>query len=246
MSRKELFTIAVALVIAALALHGIHYLIFRDLHHVAIYGFGDIAFIPVEILVISLVVDRLLEERKRQSIREKMNMVIGTFFSALGQPLLENMCVVLQDEGEVRACLSIDPDWTAERIRQAKGTIPELKIKVRPAQEDMEALRELLTEHRDFMLRLLQNPILIEDEDFAALLWALSHLQEELAARGDLDQLPQSDINHLIGDIRRVYSHLLREWLQYMSHLSDNYPFLYSFQARTNPLRTDADVTVRE
>jgi hypothetical protein len=246
MSRKELFTIAVALVIAALGLHGIHYLIFRDLHHVAIYGFGDIAFIPVEILVISLVVDRLLEERKRQSVREKMNMVVGTFFSALGQPLLERMCEVLEDDGEIRSCLSIDPDWDSRRIREAKGGIPDVRIKVRPAVEDMEHLRELLTEHRDFLLRILQNPILLEDEDFGQLLWALSHLQEELAARGDLEELPESDVNHLVGDIRRVYQHLLREWLEYMSHLRENYPFLYSFQARTNPLRPDADVTVRE
>jgi hypothetical protein len=110
----------------------------------------------------------------------------------------------------------------------------------------MEHLRELLTEHRDFLLRVLQNPVLLEDEDFGQLLWALSHLQEELAARGDLEELPDSDVNHLVGDIRRVYEHLLREWLEYMSHLRENYPFLYSFQARTNPLRTDADVTVRE
>ena len=246
MSRKELFTVAVALVIAALALHGIHYLIFRDLHHVAIYGFGDIAFIPIEILVISLVVDRLLEERKRQSIRKKMNMVVGTFFSALGQPLLERMCYVLEDDTEVRACLAIDPEWTTGRILRAKQSIPELRIKVRPRREDMEHLGELLTDHRDFLLRILQNPTLLEDEEFGELLWALTHLQEELAARGDLDALPQSDVNHLIGDIGRVYEHLLREWLEYMSHLNENYPFLYSFQARTNPLRPDADVTVME
>ncbi|MGI5818972.1 MAG: hypothetical protein ACOX9R_12840 [Armatimonadota bacterium] len=246
MTRKELITVAIALVIAALALHGIHYLIFRDLHHVAIYGFGDIAFLPVEILVISLVVDRILKERERLSILQKMKMVVGTFFSALGRPLLERMCFVLEDDSEIRACLSIDPDWTAERILQTRQSIPELRIKVRPRREDMEALRELLTEHRDFLLRLLQNPALLEDENFAELLWALTHLQEELAARGDLGTLPHSDVNHLIGDISRVYEHLLREWLDYMSHLNTNYPFLYSFQARTNPLRLDADVTVTE
>lgn len=246
MTKKELATIAIALVLAAIVLHGIHVLIFRDLHHVAIYGFGDIAFLPVEILVISLVVDRVLKERERQAMLEKMKMVVGTFFSALGQPLLQQMCFVLEDDTEVRACLAIDPDWTAERIREAKGKVPDLRIKVRPGREEMEALRELLTEHRGFLLGLLQNPALLEDEGFAELLWALTHLEEELGARGDLDGLPQSDINHLIGDIRRVYEHLLREWLEYMSHLNENHPFLYSFQARTNPLRSDADVTVRE
>jgi hypothetical protein len=173
-------------------------------------------------------------------------MVVGTFFSALGQPLLEQMCYVLEDDTEVRACLAIDPDWTTSRLLQAKQAIPDLRIKVRPRREDMEALRELLTEHRDFLLGLLQNPALLEDENFAEMLWALTHLQEELAARGDFDELPSSDVNHLVGDIQRVYSHLLREWVEYMTHLQQNYPFLYSFQARTNPLRRDADVTVRE
>lgn len=246
MTTREVITIAVVLVIAAVLLHATHYLIFRDLHHVLIYGFGDIAFLPVEILVISLVVDRILHERERQAVRQKMKMVVGTFFSALGQPLLERMCEVLQDDAQVRSCLAIGPDWTPQQIQDAKQSVPELHIKVRPRTEDMEALRELLTEHRNFLLRVLQNPVLLEDECFAELLWALSHLQEELAARGDLDALPQSDVNHLVGDIRRVYGHLLREWLEYMSHLKVNYPFLYSFQARTNPLRPDADVTVRE
>jgi len=246
LTRKELTTVAVVLVFLAAALHFTHYLIFHDAHHVLIYMFGDIAFLPVEILIISLVVDRVLRERERQAVRQKMNMVVGTFFSALGQPLLERMCGVLDDDGGVRACLAIGPSWSADEIRQAKKAIPDLRIKVRPLREDMEALRELLAEHRSFLLGLLQNPILLEDEEFAELLWALTHLQEELSARGDLDSLPQSDINHLVGDIHRVYEHLLREWLEYMTHLKENYPFLYSFQARTNPLRTDADVTVTE
>jgi len=245
-TRKEMSIVAVILVIAAIVLHGVHYLIFDDAHHVLIYMFGDIAFLPVEILVISVVVDRVLRERERQAIRQKMNMVIGTFFSALGRPLLERMCEVLEDDAQVRADLAVGPDWTAEQIQQAKQSIPELRIKVRPLPEDMEALRELLAEHRGFLMGLLQNPTLLEDECFAELLWAVTHLQEELAARGDLDALPQSDINHLIGDIHRVYEHLLREWLEYMLHLREKYPFLYSFQARTNPLRPDADVTVRE
>jgi hypothetical protein len=57
MTKKELVVIATVLTLLAIVLHAIHVLIFRDLHHVAIYGFGDIAFLPIEILVVSLVVD---------------------------------------------------------------------------------------------------------------------------------------------------------------------------------------------
>jgi len=164
MTKKEMAVIATALILLAIVFHAIHVLIFGDLHHVAIYGFGDIAFLPIEILVVSLVVDQVLKERERQATLHKMKMVIGTFFSALGQPLLEQMCFVLEDDSEVRLCLAVDPAWTAERILEAEGKIPDLRIKVRPSREDMEALRRLLTEHRDFLLGLLQNPALLEHE----------------------------------------------------------------------------------
>ena len=45
-------------------------------------------------------------------------------------------------------------------------------------------------------------------------------------------------------DTERVYTHLLTQWLEYMVHLKQSYPFLFSFSARTNPLRPDAQPEV--
>ena len=42
---------------------------------------------------------------------------------------------------------------------------------------------------RDFLLRLLENPNLLEHDSFANLLLAVFHLTEELAQRRDLDRL---------------------------------------------------------
>lgn len=173
MTRRELIIVAVALVAAAALLHFTHYLIFHDAQHVAIYLFGDIAFLPIEILVISIVVDRVLGKRARAAIHHKMNMVIDAFFSTLGRPLLELLPGILANADDV---------------------LPRL----------------------------------------------------ELAARGNLRALPASDFHHLCGDVNRLYGHLLIEWLDYMAHLNVRYPFLYSFTARTNPLRADRDVIVWE
>jgi len=75
---------AVALIGLSVILYYFHFLIFRDPHHIYIYALGDIAFIPVEVLLVSLVIDQILEFRDRRSRFEKLNMVIGMFFTRMG------------------------------------------------------------------------------------------------------------------------------------------------------------------
>ena len=82
--------------------------------------------------------------------------------------------------------------------------------------------------------------MLLENATFADLLWAVFHLEEELSAREVLEESSESDLEHLANDAERAYTNLLKQWLEYMIHLQDNYPFLFSFAARTNPLRPDA------
>ncbi len=82
MSRKALLLIGVVLVVASSVLYALHYVIFHDVHHIFLYLLGDIAFLPVEVLLLTLIVDRLLAARARRNRQYKMNMVIGAFFSA--------------------------------------------------------------------------------------------------------------------------------------------------------------------
>ena len=55
------------------------------------------------------------------------------------------------------------------------------------------------------------------------------HLMEELEKREDVKHLPPTDYQHLSGDTVRVYSLMTQEWLQYMEHLKNNYPYLFSW-----------------
>ncbi len=79
----------VLLVTLTLAMLTTHYLVFQDAHHLFIFLIGDLAFIPIEVLVITLIIDQMLESREKKSRLEKLNMVIGVFFSRFGTPLLE-------------------------------------------------------------------------------------------------------------------------------------------------------------
>ena len=65
--------LALALVLGSALLYWIHYLLFRDVHHIFLYMVGDLAFVPIEVLVVTLILHRLLERRDRRQRLEKMN-----------------------------------------------------------------------------------------------------------------------------------------------------------------------------
>jgi hypothetical protein len=107
-------------------------------------------------------------------------------------------------------------------------------------------LHMALSQNKGFMLTLLENPQLFEHDRFTDLLHAVFHLSEELNARESLIDLPTTDYNHLSGDLTRVYSKLVIEWLEYMQHLKKKYPYLFSLSMRMNPFDTNASAIVRE
>jgi hypothetical protein len=109
---------------------------------------------------------------------------------------------------------------------------------------DLEELRNFAREKRLFLLALLENPNLLEHESFTEMLWAIFHLTEELCHRPGVKELPETDFKHLSGDITRAYRLIVREWLGYMEHLKNNYPYLFSLAVRTNPFNPDARVFV--
>jgi hypothetical protein len=48
--------LGLALVALSTLFYFIHFLIFRDAHHIFIYMVGDIAFVPVEVLLVTLII----------------------------------------------------------------------------------------------------------------------------------------------------------------------------------------------
>lgn len=242
MSKREFGFFAAILLLLSTEVYLIHFLIFRDPHHIFIYLTGDLAFLFTEVLLVTLVIDRLLRERERRATEHKMNMVIGAFFSAMGYRLLSLITPLVERVDEIRAHLAFGPDCTEAEIRAALQYVHNTPFSVQATPEGLQQLGEFLEEQRDLLLRLLENPVLLEHGNFTDLLWALSHVSEELTARCDYDlmDLPASDLEHIAGDIERTYTHLIGQWVRYMRHLQVTYPFLFSLAMRTNPLRPDA------
>jgi len=218
----------------------VHYLIFGDVYHIAIYFVGDVAFLFISVLLVTLVIEQLLTVREKQSLLNKLNMVIGAFFSEVGTDLIRDLSRLDPDVENVRKDLIVKSDWLDKEFLEVSKRMKRHGYNIVAQRDDFKMLRDYLIHRRDFLLRLLENQNLLEHESFTEMLWAVFHLTEELAARKDLSKTPQTDLNHLMNDSKRVYSLVTREWLNYLSHLEKDYPYLFSLAVRTNPFNPEA------
>jgi hypothetical protein len=237
-------TLGIGLVALSAILYVIHFAVFRDAHHIFIYLLGDIAFVPVEVLLVTVVIHRLLGEREKRTKLEKLNMVIGAFFSEVGTKLLTYFSDFDPRLSDIRQKLVVRNDWSRDEFRDVNRRLRKYEYGIEIKKVNLVALREFLLEKRDFMLRLLENPNLLEHESFTELLRGVFHLIEEVAARDNISELPASDYQHIAGDIKRVYVRLVHTWLDYMQHLRNNYPYLFSLAMRTNPFDLEASPVV--
>jgi len=234
----------IGLITLTLAMLTAHYLIFQDASHLFIFFAGDLAFIPIEVLVVTLIIDQMLESREKQRRMEKLNMVIGTFFSRIGSPLLGQLVRADPAIDSIQEELVIGNEWHNDMFRNVQTCLNDYSCDVTIDLVDMETLKRFLASHEDFLLRLVENPMVFEHETFTDLLLAVDHLDEELKAREDLSGLPPSDRAHLAKDIQRVYSQLVPEWLKYMEYLKTHYPYLFSLAIRKNPFDRSSSVII--
>jgi len=240
------FWLAMLLITLSIALYSLHYVIFLDPHHIFIYMIGDLAFLPIEVLLVTIIVHRLLSQREKRIMLEKLNMVIETFFSEVGIGLLKYFIKYDPQIEKVRKELLVNASWSDGNFLAAKSAVMDIDLEISCLKGDLREIREYLEEKRGFLLRLLENPNLLEHESFTDTLWAVFHLIEELVQRDGLETVCDKDLDHLRGDMKRAYNALIVQWLDYMMHLKNSYPYLFSLAARMNPFDPDASTEIRE
>jgi len=236
--------VATLLLVVSAALHWLHYCIFHDAHYLAKYVVYDLAFLPIEVLLVALIIERILARHEKAHLLQKLNMVIGTFFSEVGAQMLGDLARAVRNHDDLRARLAVDPGWTAADFKAARAAAKTFDYSIDLDKVDLPRLRRQFAERRDLLLGFLANPNLLEHERFTDLLWGVFHLMEELAARDSLDDLPETDRAHLAGDVARAYSRLAVQWLLYCEHLKRAYPYIFSLVARTHPFQASPCATV--
>jgi hypothetical protein len=245
MKNANRFITVAAIVAVSLStlLYLLHYVIFVDSHHIFIYMLGDFAFLPLEVFLVVIVIERILDKREKSALMEKMNMVVGAFFSEMGNGLMGTLLPVFDNNSEICQQFNVRADWAAVDYKKAAGYASLLNVSPDYKKIGFVELKKTLMERRQFMLTLLENPNLLEKAEFTDLLFSTFHLTEELEARDSLGNLPRADLEHLATDVKRMYQHLLLQWLIHVKHLKSNYPYLHSLVMRTHPFQEKPQAT---
>jgi voltage-gated potassium channel len=228
---------------------------------IATVGYGDIA--PVtplgRILAIAIIVcgvgtflafivnatEGFLVKREAGQRKEKLRMVLGIFFTEFGTDLLARFSRFDPTVDTIKTELLVRAQWSTKEFAHAQKVIKRYPCGIDMGKVDLQELKDMLQQKSELFLRLFENPNLLEHESFAELLRAILHLKEELLHRDGFSNLPETDVDHLAGDIRRVYGLLISEWLDYMRYLKENFPYLFSLAMRLNPFDSGASPIVR-
>ncbi|MDO9069009.1 MAG: hypothetical protein Q7W05_11210 [Deltaproteobacteria bacterium] len=219
-------------------------LIFHKPHDTFFYMLQDLAFVPIQVLLVTLILNDLMVRREKKALLNKMNMVIGAFYSEAGNELIARLAQYDPGFNDLVALARPGAGWKDEDFIKAHRQLEGKECQIDARRAELEALKDFLSEKRGFVLGLLENQNLLEHATFTDLLWSVTHLTEELQFRTSLKDLPPADFQHLSGDIKRVYGLLLGEWLGYARHLKESYPYMYSLVVRHNPFDPEAKINI--
>jgi hypothetical protein len=242
---NKVWTVSILFTIS-LALYGIDFTLLGTFREISASFLGNLAFLPIYVIIVTLLFERVLRERERQSVMRKLKMVIGVFFSEVGNHLLKELSTHVVSCEELKSHLQVTGAWKEKDFAVTLEYLSRSNFNININLAGLPCLKKFMVEKRSFLVSLLENQNLLEHEEFTELLWATFHIVEELEARESFDHIPPSDIDHINGDIKRVFGHLSREWILYMQHLRLDYPYLFSLAVRLNPMIDSPDPVVYE
>jgi len=222
------------MVLLSIIFYVVHFLIFRDSHHIFMFLLSDIAFVFIEVLLVTIIIHNILSEWEKQNRLKNLNMVIETFFSEFGKHLLVYLSNFDENIDKIHNLLIIKNQSNDLDFKKAFQGVKGYHANININKIDLFKLSSFLTNKRGFLINLLQNPNLLEHETFTETLMSIFHIVEELSAR-NLNNLSREDIEHANKDIERAYIHLIFQWVSYMKYTKNNYPYLFVFAMKTNP-----------
>lgn len=231
---RETIILGVVLIGLSIVLHGVHFMIFSDMHHIMIFLLADIAFIPLEVFFVSLVLEKVIDSKEKAKVTKKMDMLIGVFFTDIGNSLLGEFVKSDDNARKLSKEAAVCKEWVTEDFIRLSQIMKNESHRIKGSKVDFEALLVKLNPHKHLFITLLSNPILLEHDDFSDLLMTIFHLHDELKTRLEFGATDE-DLEHLTFDAERSYGLLASQWVLYMLHLKNDYPYLYATAIKENP-----------
>lgn len=227
-NKKHYIVVSLILVAISAIMFIIHYFVFGQAVNTAYYSLMNLCFIPINSLVVTLILERLIDYKAKQERMEKLNMLIGLFFTEVGYKLMR--LIIKADKcGKNSIILFNDLDEVKNQVEKHKYIIDIEEI-------DLDKIMDALLESSNLLVDLISNENIMQHEIFTDLLMSVIHLRDEIIFYKN-DKTDQLDISHLEKDILRVYKNIAIQWVDYLKYLNKSYPFLYDNAIRINPFK---------
>lgn len=223
------------LLCASALLYAIHYLIFRDLHHLAIFGLHELAFVPLEVILVTLGLDQLVEKTHREEARSKVSIIETLYFNESGGTMLRYLTSFDPDAARLRELLQVTQDWRSSNFRQAIRQLKSYPFLLDLDRIDFFGLHYHLSQRHEYYRSMLENPALTQSEAFTEMIMKIYLLWEELDGRTNLYQLPEKDRSYLAELLHEIYRELTEYWLDNVYNHSIHNRFRLHRAIESNP-----------
>lgn len=223
------------LLCASALLYAIHYLIFRDLHHLAIFGLHELAFVPLEVILVTLGLDQLVEKTHREEARSKVSIIETLYFNESGGTMLRYLTSFDPDAARLRELLQVTEDWHPSDFRQAIRQLKSYPFLLDLDRIDFFGLHYHLSQRHEYYRSMLENPALTQSEAFTEMIMKIYLLWEELDGRTNLYQLPEKDRSYLAELLHEIYRELTEYWLDNVYNHSIHNRFRLHRAIESNP-----------
>ena len=240
---KSAKRITALLIGCSAAIYTLQLFLFHDWKDTAFYMLQDWAFLPIQIALVTIIVGEIMNEHEKQERLEKTRILTSSFFSDFGTELISLMIPKMINFPSVAANIAMNESWTQKEFDKAAASIQTSALQLACSPDDFRQIKSLLDAKRMTLLVIASNPSLLDHERFTDMLWALFHLNDELAYRTDLDHLSQMDLLQLNVDAQRVLSETLVNWICHLEFLQKEYPYLFQLEVHRNPFSVSSQST---
>lgn len=169
---KRLYYLLLILLFSTLSvtMYSIQTLLFHDPKNTIFYLFQDLAFIPVQALIATLLLNRFVDLIQRMQSIKKINVIVSAFFSELGTAVLCMFAELNDNNPEFTDSVDVLKASTVNETRRVrndlKRQINEFPFKINVTPERLTAMSQLLVEKKSFMIGMLENSSLMEHDSF--------------------------------------------------------------------------------
>ena len=141
---RYILLLAVALLLTSALVCLVAYDIYGKADEIGFWLLMETAFLPIQVLLVGLIIERLLARHERRQRLHKMNMVIGVFFTELGTHLLGDLAASLDNRAAVVEALGIRGDWSPANYHRALERARALEYRVNLDALDLPVLKQVL------------------------------------------------------------------------------------------------------